>query len=147
MEGRDGSVVREPMVTTDDAETYDVSLVVEDIETFGGASGGETGNDVDLTETTDVSTVSADDAAAFEEVFVSLRVVEAANDGPYGRDWSGDLLDYGGATLVRTNLMRVETSCRRVARERRKTFLKRSDHHRNLDGIAVGYGGGRTVNG
>ena len=70
---------------------------------------------MDLTEATNVSTVSAYDVAAFEEVFVSLRVVEASDDGPYGRNRGGDLLDHGGAALVRTNLVRVETSCGCVA--------------------------------
>lgn len=110
MESRDGSVVGEPVIPTDDAEADDMSLVVEDIETLGGARGGEAGDDVNLTEATDVSTVSADDAAAFKEVFVSLRVVEAADDGPYGGDRGGDLLYDGGATLVGTHLVRVETS-------------------------------------
>lgn len=44
---------------------------------------------------------------ALDEVFVRLRVVEASNDGPHGGDRGGDLLDHGGATLVRAHLVCV----------------------------------------
>jgi hypothetical protein len=115
VKGRYGSVVREPVVTTNNAEADDVAFVVEDIESLGGASGGETRDDVDLTEATNVIAVSADDATAFEKVFVSLWVIKAAYDGPNGGDWSGDLLNNGGATLIRTNLVCVKTSGRGVA--------------------------------
>lgn len=37
---------------------------------------------------------------AFEKVFVCLRVIEAANDGPYGGDGGGDGLVDGGGALV-----------------------------------------------
>lgn len=67
-----------------------------------------------LTEATNVIAVSADDAAAFEKVFVSLWVIKAAYDGPYGGDWSGDLLNHSGAALVWTNLVCMETSGRGV---------------------------------
>lgn len=33
-------------------------------------------------------------------MFVELRSVEAANDGPYGGDRGGDFLDDGGRTLM-----------------------------------------------
>lgn len=41
--------------------------------------------------------------AALDEMFVGLWVVEAADDGPHGRDWSVDLLDHGGTALVWAN--------------------------------------------
>lgn len=44
---------------------------------------------------------------ALDEVFVCLWVVEATNDGPNGGDGGGDLLDHGGANLVRAHLVVV----------------------------------------
>lgn len=57
---------------------------------------------MDLPECAHVA-VAVNDVAALDEVLVSLGVVEATDDGPDGRDGSGDLLDDGGAALVGAN--------------------------------------------
>ncbi|CAL5388853.1 unnamed protein product [Camellia sinensis] len=76
-----------------------MALVVEDLEALGAVGGGEAGDDVHFPESSDPA-VAVDDVAALDEVFVGLGVVEAAEDGPDGGDWGGDLLDHSGAALV-----------------------------------------------
>lgn len=51
--------------------------------------------------------ISDKKVTALDKVFVCLRVVETSNDRPNGGDGSGDLLDHGGATLVRADLVCV----------------------------------------
>ena len=96
----DRAVVEEAVVAADHAEADNVALVVEDVEALGADGGGEAGDDVDLAEGPDVA-VAEDDVAALDEVLVGLRVVEAPHDGPDGGDRGGDLLDHGGAALLR----------------------------------------------
>lgn len=55
---------------------------------------------MDLPERTDDFSVADDDVAALEEVFIGLRIVEAADYRPYGVDGGGDGADDGGAALV-----------------------------------------------
>jgi hypothetical protein len=76
-----------------------MSFMVKDLEAFGAISSWETRDDVDLTESTHVA-VSEDDVAALEEMFISLWVVEVANDRPYSGDRGSDLLYHGRAALV-----------------------------------------------
>lgn len=87
------------MVAAYNAETDNVSLIVKDLKSLGATRGGETGDDADLPDGANVA-VAVDDMAALDEVLVSLRLVEAADDGPDGGDGGGDVLDDGGAALV-----------------------------------------------
>lgn len=87
------------MVPTQDAEADDVALVVKDLQPLGAVDRREAGDDANLSQGSDVA-VAEDDVAALDEVFVCLRVVEAADDGPHGGDGGGDLLRDGGAALV-----------------------------------------------
>ncbi|KAL6998452.1 hypothetical protein U1Q18_008579 [Sarracenia purpurea var. burkii] len=109
MECRHRPVIREPVVATDDAEADDVPLVVEDLEALGAVRGGEAGDEVDFPNGAD-SAVAVDEVAALDEVLVRLWVVEAADDGPDGGDWSGDLLHRGGAALGGANGVGVVTA-------------------------------------
>lgn len=99
MKSGDRTVVSKTVIAADHTKTDDVAFIVEDFEAFGTYGGGEAGDDANFTESTYV-TVAEDDVAAFNKVFVSLWIVEAADDGPDGGNWSGDFLDDGGATLV-----------------------------------------------
>lgn len=94
------------MNTSDDAKAKHVMFVVEDFKPLGAESGGETRYDVDFTEAAYV-TVTDDDMTAFEEVFISLRVIETANHRPDGFDRGVDGLNHSGATLVRTQGVEV----------------------------------------
>ena len=87
------------MVPAHDTKTNDMPFIVKDFEAFGAFSSWETRDDVDLTEGTHV-TVSEDDVAALDEMFISLWVVEVANDGPHSGDWGSDLLYHSRAALV-----------------------------------------------
>jgi len=99
MESCNRPVVRKSMVPTHNTKANDMSFMVKDLEAFGALSSWETGDDVDLTESTHV-TVSEDDVAALDEMFISLWVVEVANDRPYSGDRGSDLLYHGRAALV-----------------------------------------------
>ncbi|QHO54243.1 uncharacterized protein DS421_2g55020 [Arachis hypogaea] len=93
MKRSNGSVVREAVVSADDAKAEDVLFFVEDLESLGAPAGGEAGDDVDLTDCS-YGAVAADDVAALHEVLVGLGVVKAADDGPYGRNRRGNLLHH-----------------------------------------------------
>lgn len=108
MEGCNGPVVSEPVFATDDTEANNMAFVVENLESFGAIGSWKTGNDANFTETAYVA-ISDDDVTALNEVFVGLWVVEAAEDGPHGGDRSVDLLNDGGAALVRIRSVVVET--------------------------------------
>ncbi|KAF9665277.1 hypothetical protein SADUNF_Sadunf16G0105900 [Salix dunnii] len=107
VESCDRLVVREPVVPTDNAKTNDMSFIVEDLEAFGAVGSWEARYNVDFTESAHV-TVSEDDVAALDEMLVSLRVIEPANDRPYGGDWGSDLLYHRRAALVGANSVGVE---------------------------------------
>jgi len=94
------SIISEPVVTSNDAEADYVALVVEDLEALRAICSGQAGDNVDLAECADVALADGD-VAALDEVLVCLGVVESTDDGPDGGDGSGDLLDHGGAALVR----------------------------------------------
>lgn len=106
MEGGDGAVVRKAVIATNDAKAHNMTFVIEDLEALSAADGWETRYDVDLPESTNVS-VSDNDVAALDEVFVGLRVVEATDEGPDGGDGGRDFLNHGGAALVRANSVGV----------------------------------------
>ncbi|GMP33645.1 hypothetical protein CsSME_00006874 [Camellia sinensis var. sinensis] len=53
------------------------------------------------TTTTSLYTAAADDDVPSSTAFRRPDLPEAAEDGPDGRDWGRDLLDHGGAALVR----------------------------------------------
>ena len=108
MESGDGSVVREAVLTADDAEADDVALIVEDLESLGAVIRRKAGDDLDLAESAYVA-VADDDVTALDEVLVSLGIVESPDDRPDRGDRCGDLLDHSGARLVRSNLVRVVT--------------------------------------
>lgn len=99
VEGGDGAVVGQAVVSADDPEADDVALVVKYLEALGAAHGWHAGDDSDLPQRADVA-VSQDDVAALDEVLVGLRVVEAADDWPDGGDGGRDELRGGGAGLV-----------------------------------------------
>ena len=102
MEGGYRAIVSESVFPTDDAEAKDVTLIVEDLEALGAVLRGQTGDDVYLTESADIA-IANDDMATLDEVLVSLRIIEAADDRPDGGDGSSDLLYDGGAALVGTD--------------------------------------------
>ncbi|KAL1804618.1 hypothetical protein ACET3Z_027686 [Daucus carota] len=99
MERRHRPVVLEAVLAADHAEAHHVLFLVEDLEALGAVLGGEAGDDVDFPESPDVA-VAEEEVAAAEEVFVRLRVVEAAHDGPDGGERRVDVFDHGGAALV-----------------------------------------------
>ena len=99
MESCNRLVIREPMVPTNNTKTNDMPFIVEDLEAFGAVSSWEARDNVDFTESAHV-TVSEDDVAALDEMFISLWVVEPANDRPYGGDRGSDLLHHRRAALV-----------------------------------------------
>lgn len=102
MEGGDGAVVREAVLAADDAYAEDVPLLVQDLQPLGAALRRQSGDDPNLPEGPHVA-VSDDDVAALHEVLVNLRLVEAADHRPDGRDWGDHLLHHGGAALVRAD--------------------------------------------
>ncbi|KAL8210768.1 hypothetical protein R6Q57_005205 [Mikania cordata] len=102
MEGGDRSVVIKPMVTTNNAKTHDMPVVVKNLQPLGAGSGWQTRHHVDFSKSTHV-TVAENNVTAFEEVLVRLRVVEATDDGPDGGDGGGDGLDDGGGAPVRSD--------------------------------------------
>uniref|UniRef100_A0A6N2KLM4 Uncharacterized protein n=1 Tax=Salix viminalis TaxID=40686 RepID=A0A6N2KLM4_SALVM len=79
---RDRLVVRKPVVPANDTKTNDMSFIVEDLEAFGAVGSWEARDNVDFTESAHV-TVSEDDVAALDEMLISLRVIEPANDRPH----------------------------------------------------------------
>lgn len=99
MEGGDGPVIVEAVVPTDNSETDDVAIVVEDLEALGAGLGGETRHHLDLAERAHVP-VAVDHVAALEEVLVCLRVVKAAHHGPDSGDGRVDGLHHGRAALL-----------------------------------------------
>lgn len=92
MECSNGTVVSKPVISTNNAKTDDMTILVEDLEAFGAAGRRETWYKVDLPECAHI-TFAVDETAAFDEVFVGLWLVEAANDGPDGGDGGGCFLD------------------------------------------------------
>ncbi|KAK6929514.1 hypothetical protein RJ641_005719 [Dillenia turbinata] len=106
--GRYRSVIRQPVVPSDNPEADDMALVVKDLEPLRAGIGGKARDDVDLSEGTHVA-VSEDDVAALEEVLVGLGVVEPADDGPDGGDGGVYGLHDDGAALVGTHHVVVVT--------------------------------------
>lgn len=102
MEGGYRSVIYQAVVATNNAEADDVALFVKDLEPLGASRSGKARDDMHFAEGAHVA-VPNDDVAALDEVFIGLRVIKTADDGPYGRDGGGDALDHGGATLVWAN--------------------------------------------
>ena len=76
------------------------------MEHFGSVGYGEVGYDVDLAKSADI-VVANNNVATLDEVLVGLRIVKAADDGPYGGDRDDDLLDDGGTTLIRADKVGV----------------------------------------
>ncbi|GER26649.1 DNA-directed RNA polymerase subunit omega [Striga asiatica] len=99
VEGGDGPVVGQAVVTADDPEPDDVALVVKDLEPLRAPAGGEAGDHADLAKGTHVA-VAEDHVAALHEVLVGLRIVEPPEDGPDGGHGGGDPLCDGGAALI-----------------------------------------------
>uniref|UniRef100_A0A6N2KPX7 Uncharacterized protein n=1 Tax=Salix viminalis TaxID=40686 RepID=A0A6N2KPX7_SALVM len=99
MESCNRPVVRQSMVPAHDTKANDMPFIVKDFEALGALRSWETRDDVDLTEGTHV-TVPEDDVAALDEMFIGLRVVEVANDGPHSGDRGSDLLHHSRAALV-----------------------------------------------
>lgn len=97
------------MVSANDAEAENMTLVVKDLEALCAPGSGEARDDADFTKGTNF-TIPNDDVTAFDEVLVSLGIIESADNGPDGGDGGGDLLDNGRAALVGTNWVRVVAS-------------------------------------
>lgn len=87
------------MVAAYNAKAQDVAFVVEDLEALHAVGCGESGDDVDLPEGSDTA-ISEDDMATLDEMLVSLRIVEAPDNGPHFGDRGIDLLDDSGAALI-----------------------------------------------
>lgn len=71
------------MLPTDDRESEDPILVVENVKSLGTGAGRKTGDDSDLPDGSDAD-VFVFDSTTTDEVFVDLRKFEAADDGPDG---------------------------------------------------------------
>lgn len=69
----------ESVLPADDAEPDSVVVLIKDLQPLGARRGGETRHHMDLTEASHVGPIPGDDAAATEEVFVCLGLVEAAD--------------------------------------------------------------------
>lgn len=71
------------MVPTDYAKTNNVALFVKYFQSLRAVDSWQPGDNSDFTKSAYV-TVSVDEMAALDKVFVRLRVVESTDDGPYG---------------------------------------------------------------
>lgn len=89
------------MIASDHAEAKHVTFIIKDLKPLCARSGGEAGYHVDFAEGSHV-TVPDYNVATLEEIFVSLRVIESANQGPSRLDWGFDKLNHRGTTLVRS---------------------------------------------
>ncbi|TYK31164.1 hypothetical protein E5676_scaffold455G004440 [Cucumis melo var. makuwa] len=70
------------MLTPSDTKTSHIPIVVEYIEPLCTCRRRETGDYIDVSSTSYGHYEVIRDCTAFDEVFVSLRFIEAANDGP-----------------------------------------------------------------
>jgi len=82
--GSNGTVILQTVFTSDDTETSNTTFVVKKIESLGASRRRETGDDIDVASATDFHLKTFFERAAFDEVFVDLRFVEATDDGPDG---------------------------------------------------------------
>lgn len=82
--GGNRTVVSQAVFAAGDTESGDTLFVVENVESLGAGCRRETGDDIDVSGATDFHLETVFERAAFDEVFVDLRFVEAADDRPDG---------------------------------------------------------------
>ncbi|CAI8608040.1 unnamed protein product [Vicia faba] len=82
--GGNRTAVSQPVFSAGDTESGDAAFVIENVESLGAGFRRETGDDIDVSGATDFHLEAVLERAAFDEVFVDLRFVEAVDDGPDG---------------------------------------------------------------
>lgn len=93
--GRHRFVVVKPVLSADNPEAQNPVVVVEELEPLGAGGGWEAGDYSHFPDAS-YSAIAGDEAAAFDEVFVALWVVEAADERPNHRGGGVDSLGYEG---------------------------------------------------
>lgn len=95
------------MLSTDDGESGDPLVFIEDVEALYGVTSREARDDADVPEAAYLNLAVPFHGAAADKVFVYLRKIEAANHRPNCGRRRVDSLRHEGGALAGTQLVLV----------------------------------------